>query len=64
MEAYPIYGYINNICVVGHGSIGRGTVPLIKRHFKFDRITVIDPDPVDLPDIDPKVTFMKVALTE
>jgi homospermidine synthase len=55
METYPIYGYINNVCVVGHGSIGRGTVPMIKRHFKFDKMTIIDPHPVDMPDEDPKV---------
>ena len=55
MESYPIYGYINDVCVVGHGSIGRGTVPLIKRHFKLDKMTIIDPGPKHLPDKDPKV---------
>jgi homospermidine synthase len=62
-EQFPIYGEINDVCVIGHGSIGRGTVPLIKRHFKFDNMTIIDPDPVDLPDEDPKVEFKKIGLT-
>ena len=48
MEQHQIYGYINDICIVGHGSIGKGTLPLIKRHFKFDKITIIDPEPVEL----------------
>lgn len=37
------------VCIIGHGSIGRGTVPLIKRHFSFDQMTIIDPDPEHLP---------------
>lgn len=49
MEKYPVYGHLNVICIIGHGSIGRGTIPLIKRHFTFDKMTVIDPNPVDLP---------------
>ena len=63
MENFPVYGHLNDICVIGHGSIGRGTVPLIKRHFTFDHMTIIDPDPVDLPDVDSKVKFMKMGLT-
>jgi homospermidine synthase len=49
MEVQRIYGFINDICVIGHGSIGKGTLPLIKRHFEFDKITIIDPHPVELP---------------
>lgn len=64
MQSYPIYGRINDVCVVGHGSIGRGTVPLIKRHFHFDKMTIIDPDPKHLPDPDPKVKFIKLAITQ
>ncbi|MES5099296.1 homospermidine synthase [Agrobacterium sp. BA1120] len=43
---YPIYGEITGpIIMIGFGSIGRGTLPLIERHFKFDlsRLVVIDP---------------------
>jgi len=34
------------IVMVGFGSIGRGTLPLLERHFKFDKsqVHVIDPD--------------------
>ena len=44
--AYPIYGEIKGpIIMIGFGSIGRGTLPLIERHFTFDRtkLVVIDP---------------------
>ena len=64
MEKYPTYGAINDICVIGHGSIGRGTVPLIKRHFTFDKMTIIDPNPVDMPDVGDKVQFIKVGLVK
>jgi homospermidine synthase len=37
---------------------------MIKRHFKYDKITIIDPDPVDLPDEDPTVEFKKIGLTK
>ncbi|MFK0205777.1 homospermidine synthase [Agrobacterium sp. NPDC090283] len=43
---HPIYGDINGpIIMIGFGSIGRGTLPLIERHFNFDRtrLVVIDP---------------------
>ncbi len=43
---YPIYGNIDGpIIMIGFGSIGRGTLPLIERHFNFDRarLVVIDP---------------------
>src|SRR6218665_3114439 len=45
-KAYPVYGEITGpIVMIGFGSIGRGTLPLIERHFKFDksRMVVIDP---------------------
>ncbi len=44
--AYPIYGDITGpIIMIGFGSIGRGTLPLIERHFTFDwtKLVVIDP---------------------
>lgn len=43
---FPILGEITGpIIMIGFGSIGRGTLPLIERHFKFDlsRLVVIDP---------------------
>ena len=45
-STYPVYGEITGpIVMIGFGSIGRGTLPLIERHFKFDksRLVVIDP---------------------
>ena len=50
MSAFPIYGAIDGpIVMIGFGSIGRGTLPLIERHFAFDRsrFVVIDPDDRD-----------------
>ena len=44
---YPNHGTITGpIVMIGFGSIGRGTLPLIERHFTFDpaRLVVIDPD--------------------
>jgi homospermidine synthase len=43
----PIHGRIDGpIVMIGFGSIGRGTLPLLLRHFECDRsrVTVIDPD--------------------
>ena len=47
-QSYPVYGRIDGpIVIIGFGSIGRGTLPLIERHFEFDadKLVVIDPDP-------------------
>lgn len=44
---HPIYHHINGpIVMIGFGSIGRGTLPLIERHFTFnkEKVYVIDPD--------------------
>jgi len=45
-ETWPVHGEIKGpLVMIGFGSIGRGTLPLIERHFKFDksRMVVIDP---------------------
>jgi len=47
-RTYSNYGRIEgSVVVIGFGSIGRGTLPLIMRHFDFDvqRLAVVDPDP-------------------
>jgi homospermidine synthase len=47
-DSYPIHGDITGpIVMIGFGSIGRGTLPLIERHFSYDkdRFTVIEPRP-------------------
>ena len=43
---YPNHGRIDGpIVIIGFGSIGRGTLPLIERHFGYDRhdVHVIEP---------------------
>jgi homospermidine synthase len=47
MDTGSIHAKIDGpIVVIGFGSIGRGFLPLLERHFAFDRsrLTVIDPD--------------------
>ena len=46
MSQWPVHGAITGpIVLIGFGSIGRGILPLLERHFTFDksRFTVIDP---------------------
>ncbi len=46
MSQWPVYGKITGpIVLVGFGSIGRGILPLLERHFDFDRrrFTILDP---------------------
>src|SRR3569832_1552633 len=46
MTAWPVYATITGpIVMVGFGSIGKGTLPLLERHLKYDRsrVTVLDP---------------------
>jgi homospermidine synthase len=43
---WPVHGKIDGpIVMIGFGSIGRGTLPLLERHFEFDkkRLVVVDP---------------------
>ncbi len=47
MTTWPVHATWNGpIVMIGFGSIGRGTLPLILRHIECDRgkITIIDPD--------------------
>lgn len=44
---YPVYGHITGpVVIIGLGSIGRGFLPMLDRHLKFDRsrFVIIDPD--------------------
>ena len=46
MANWPVYAAITGpIVMVGFGSIGKGTLPMLERHFKYDksRIVVLDP---------------------
>ncbi|HBZ43523.1 MAG TPA: homospermidine synthase [Maritimibacter sp.] len=45
--SYPKYGRIDGaIVMIGFGSIGQGTLPLIERHFDFDpdKLVIIEPN--------------------
>ncbi|MGZ3744040.1 MAG: homospermidine synthase [Pseudobdellovibrionaceae bacterium] len=61
------YGEITGpIVMIGFGSIGRGCLPLIERHFKFDksRLVVIDPSDRDRKLLDQRgIRFIQTGLT-
>lgn len=63
----PIHARIEGgIVVIGFGSIGRGTLPLIERHLAFDRdrLVVIDPSDRASAHLDDRgVAHEQVALT-
>jgi len=67
-QNWPVYGEISGpIVMIGFGSIGRGTLPLIERHFKFDksRMTVIDPRDTDRKLLDERgIAFVQDAVTK
>ncbi len=67
MQNWPIHGTITGpIVMIGFGSIGRGTLPLIERHFHFDksRFTVIDPVDTDRHLVDERgIAFIQKAVT-
>ena len=68
MTQHPIHGRIDGpIVMIGFGSIGRGTLPLIERHFQFDtsKLTVIDPSDADRHLLEKHgVTFIHHAVTK
>ena len=54
------------IVMIGFGSIGKGTLPLIERHFDYDkdRFVVIDPDGSDRKLLDERgIRFLHLAIT-
>ncbi|KXF76068.1 homospermidine synthase [Paramesorhizobium deserti] len=65
---WPIYGEITGpIVMIGFGSIGRGTLPLIERHFKFDksRLVIIDPSDENKKIADKEgIRFIQEAITK
>ncbi|TWH00154.1 homospermidine synthase [Mesorhizobium sp. J18] len=67
-EKWPVYGEITGpVVMIGFGSIGRGTLPLIERHFKFDkeRMVVIDPRDHDKALLDERgIAFVQQAVTK
>ncbi len=66
-QTWPVHGTITGpIVMIGFGSIGCGTLPLIERHFHFDksRFVVIDPDDTDRALLDERgVKFLHLAIT-
>jgi homospermidine synthase len=67
MTNWPVYGEITGpVVMIGFGSIGRGTLPLLERHFKFDksRFVVISPDDMNRHLLDERgIRFIQEALT-
>src|SRR5580658_6584861 len=67
MPQAPRHGRIEGALVrIGFGSIGRGALPLIERHFEYDRrhFVVIDPDDSDRALLDERgVKFVHLAIT-
>ncbi len=67
MTHWPIHGRIDGpIVMIGFGSIGKGTLPLIERHFEFDRsrFVVVDPVDTDRGLLDERgMRFVKAAVT-
>jgi len=67
MTNWPVHGTISGpIVMIGFGSIGKGTLPLIERHFHFDksRFVVIDPDDSDRALLDQHgIRFVHQAVT-
>ncbi len=68
MSNWPVHGKITGpIVMIGFGSIGRGTLPLIERHFEYDksRFVVIGPDDADRALLDERgIRFIKEAVTK
>jgi len=67
MASWPVHARITGpIVMIGFGSIGRGTLPLIERHFEYDRArtTVIDPVDTDremLDAFDPNLPVAEIT---
>lgn len=64
---YPVHAKIDGpIVMIGFGSIGKGTLPLIERHFEFDRERMVVIDPVDTgrPLLDQRgIRFIQTSVT-
>ena len=67
MADWPNHGAISGpIVMIGFGSIGKGTLPLIERHFTFDksRMVVVDPEDKDRKLLDDRgIRFIHQAVT-
>src|SRR5579872_5609315 len=67
MTEWPIHARISGpIVMIGFGSIGKGTLPLIERHFAYDksRFVVVDPEDKDRKLLDERgIRFIHQAVT-
>lgn len=67
MSTWPVHAKITGpIVMIGFGSIGKGVLPLIERHFDFDgsRFVIIDPTDADRALADERgIKFIKAAVT-
>src|ERR1700679_17559 len=67
MTEWPVHARITGpIVMIGFGSIGKGTLPLIERHFDYDkaRVVVIDPEDKDRKILDERgIRFIHQAVT-
>ena len=65
--SWPLHArFAGPIVMIGFGSIGKGTLPLIERHISFDRskFVVIAPDDRDCHLLDERqIRFIRAALT-
>jgi homospermidine synthase len=68
MADWPVYARIDGpIVMIGFGSIGKGTLPLIERHFSFDKshFVVIDPEDKDRKLLDERgIRFIHESITK
>ena len=68
MPKWPVHARIDGpIVMIGFGSIGKGTLPLIERHFHYDkkRFVVIDPEDKDRKLLDQRgIRFIHQAVTK
>src|SRR6202162_5522770 len=65
--APPIHAKISRpIVMIGFGSIGKGTLPLIERHFDYDKSRFVIIDPHEDGDLAKEhgVRFIKQAVTK
>jgi len=66
MAQWPVHGTISGpVVMIGFGSIGRGMLPLLERHFQFDksRFVVIDPEDKDRHLLDERgISFVHEAV--
>src|ERR1700722_20292412 len=68
MTEWPVHARISGpIVMIGFGSIGKGVLPLIERHFEYDkdRMVVIDPEDKDRKLLDERgIRFIHQAVTQ